>query len=248
LEKALVVKDISKKYRGSSVFALDKFNLTVENGRIYGLLGPNGAGKTTAISIITTLLKPTGGTISIFGVDARKHPDRIKKFIGLVPQNIAIYEKLTVSENLHYFGSLYDIQGKKLKTRIEYVMELMGLSEYSRMRIGQCSGGIKRRANLAAGILHKPDLLFLDEPTTGIDPQSRNNILNNLKELEKEKITIIYTTHHMEEAETLCSDIAIMDNGRIIAEGKPAELIKSGNNCKNLEELFISLTGKYLRD
>jgi ABC-2 type transport system ATP-binding protein len=246
-ESLLDARQLIKIYRKASKPALNGLNISVREGEVFGLLGPNGAGKTTAISIMNTLLKPTSGSITVCGVNALRNPAQIRRLIGFVPQEIALYQNLTVRENLQFFGRIYGLRGKELAMRTSEFLELVGLEESAGQRIFACSGGMKRRANLAAGILHKPKLLFLDEPTVGIDPQSRNLILERLLVM-KEKTTMVYTTHYMEEAETLCSYVAIMDAGQIIAEGSPEELIRHLPGCANLEALFLGLTGKQLRD
>jgi len=247
-EKALVVQDLIKIYTGASSPALAGLNFTVHTGEIFGLLGPNGAGKTTAISILSTLLRPTGGSVCIYGIDALKHPGRVKGLIGLVPQNIALYAGLTASENLRYFGKICGLKGDALNDRVQACLELAGLENKADQRVSTYSGGMKRRANLAVGIINNPRLLILDEPTVGIDAQSRNMILEKLSLLKDNGTTLIYTTHYMDEAEQLCERIAIMDEGRIIAEGSPKALMNRPPGHTGLGDLFLALTGKDLRD
>ncbi|MDY6791532.1 MAG: ATP-binding cassette domain-containing protein [Thermodesulfobacteriota bacterium] len=247
-EKILVVKNLVKIYKGSSNPALSGLDISVNRGEIFGLLGPNGAGKTTAISILSTLLQPTSGSVNICGVDAVKQPNQIKKLIGLVPQDIALYANLTVKENMIYFGRICGLKGKELKDRIAECLEMVGLEKKADQLIFTFSGGMKRRANLAAGILHRPRILFLDEPTVGIDAQSRNMILEKLSLLKETGTTMIYTTHYMDEAEQLCACVAIIDEGRIIAEGPPKQLINRAPGHAGLKDLFLALTGKRLRD
>jgi ABC-2 type transport system ATP-binding protein len=243
----LTARNLVKVYPGTFRPALNGVDISVEEGVVFGLLGPNGAGKTTAISIMSTLLRPTAGNVTICGIDAAGSPGRVRKLIGCAPQEIALYQNLTVRENLSFFGRMYGLKGKVLEERVSESIDLVGLEESADQRVFTFSGGMKRRANLAAGILHRPRLLFLDEPTVGIDPQSRNMILEKLEHL-KDRITMVYTTHYMEEAELLCSYVAVMDAGSIIAEGPPKELISRYPGCANLEALFIRLTGKQLRD
>jgi ABC-2 type transport system ATP-binding protein len=245
--KILVAQNLGKVYRGAAQPALNKIGISISEGMVFGLLGPNGAGKTTAISIMNTLLRPTSGGVTICGIDAVRYPGRVRKLIGYVPQEVALYHNLTARENFEFFGRLYGLRGKALEMRVSYSIELVGLEESADQRVFTYSGGMKRRANLAAGILHEPKILFLDEPTVGIDPQSRNLILERLATL-KNKTTMVYTTHYMEEAELLCSYVAIMDAGSIIAEGSPDELVAGVPGCSNLEALFINFTGKQLRD
>jgi ABC-2 type transport system ATP-binding protein len=241
------VRGLVKTYKGSSRPALNGIDLTVRAGTVFGLLGPNGAGKTTAISIMTTLLKPTSGSVMISGIDAVRKPREVRRLIGCVPQEVALYQNLTVRENLLFFGRMHGLGGRILNARVSEAIDFAGLGESAGQRILACSGGMKRRANLAAGILQRPRVLFLDEPTVGIDPQSRNLILERLTAL-KQEITMVYTTHYMEEAEQLCTSVAIMDEGAILAEGPPQDLIRRVPECGNLEALFINLTGKRLRD
>jgi ABC-2 type transport system ATP-binding protein len=246
-ESIIDARQLVKVYRKGSNPALNGLTVSIREGEVFGLLGPNGAGKTTAISIMNTLLKPTSGTLSVCGIDALRYPPQVRGLIGFVPQEIALYQNLTVRENLRFFGQIYGLRGKELSRRVSEFLELVGLEESAGQRVFACSGGMKRRANLAAGILHRPRLLFLDEPTVGIDPQSRNLILEKLLVM-KERTTMVYTTHYMEEAESLCSHVAIMDAGHIIAEGSPEELIRRPPGYADLEALFLTLTGKQLRD
>jgi ABC-2 type transport system ATP-binding protein len=244
----LEVRGLVKRYRGAGENAVDGLGFTVRKGEFFGLLGPNGAGKTTAISVICTLLPPTGGTVSIDSIDIARNPSGARRRFGLAPQEIALYPSLTGRENLRYFGRLYGLRGRALARRVDECLALAGLEGSADKRVDAYSGGMKRRANLAAAILHEPPLLFLDEPTVGIDAQSRNAILERLAGLREAGTTIVYTTHYMEEAEQLCSRVAVMDRGRIIAEGAPGDLIGEAEGCGNLEQLFLRLTGKQLRD
>lgn len=244
----LAAEGLTKTYRGAERFALVEVNLSVGPGEIFGLLGPNGAGKTTAISIMSTLMRPDRGNVALCGVDALRHPAKARRLFGLVPQDIALYEGLTVRENLLYFGRLYGLKGQRLKDRVAECLDLTGLTAKADERVAACSGGMKRRANLAAGILHEPKLVFLDEPTVGIDAQSRQMILDRLADLGREGMSMIYTTHYMEEAEALCARVAVIDKGQIIARGKPKDLIARQEGCRNLGDIFIHLTGKRLRD
>jgi ABC-2 type transport system ATP-binding protein len=228
--------------------AVNGLDFTVRKGEIFGLLGPNGAGKTTAISIICTLLRPTSGTVTLCDYDVVNDSASVRSLFGLAPQEVALYPSLTARENLRYFGRLYGLTGRMLSERIDYCLALTGLSDKADTQVDTYSGGMKRRANLAAAILHSPRLLVLDEPTVGIDAQSRNMLLENLKGLRDAGMTIIYTTHYMEEAQQLCSRVAVMDHGCIIATGVPHELIDQIAGCSNLEDVFLHLTGTKLRD
>jgi ABC-2 type transport system ATP-binding protein len=245
---ALSTESLVKFYPGADKPALDGLTLNVARGSIFGLLGPNGAGKTTAISILCTLLRPTSGSATILGHDVVTAADAVRRSIGLVPQDIALYPSLTARENLRYFARILRIPGRRVEERVAQCLDLVGLSDCADRRIDTFSGGMKRRANLAVGVLHEPDILFLDEPTVGIDAQSRNLILERLAELNRAGMTLIYTTHYMEEAQQLCDEIAIVDAGKVIARGGPKQLVDDAADCSNLEELFLKLTGKQLRD
>jgi ABC-2 type transport system ATP-binding protein len=245
---ALEAIDVTKRYHPGDAPALDRFGIDVRRGEILGLLGPNGAGKTTAISIISTLRRPDDGRVRVFDVDTREHPRKVRSMIGVVPQELALYETLTARENLRFFGRLYGLGGQRLADAVENALSLTGLSGSGDRRVAHFSGGMKRRANLAAGILHRPGLLLLDEPTVGIDAQSRNMILERLRSLIDDDMAMVYTTHYMEEAEYLCDRIAILDDGRCIAMGSTSELLSDHPDCGDLGELFLALTGKKLRD
>lgn len=242
------IKHLTKIYKGSSKPAIDDINLDIANGEIFGLLGPNGAGKTTTISILCGLFAPTSGNVFIDEMDYQHSPETIKNIIGVVPQDIALYPTLTARENLTFFGHMYGLKGKKLKSRINECLELFGLEKNAGKKIKNFSGGMKRRINLIAGILHKPKILFLDEPTVGVDVQSRNVILEHLRNINKEGATLIYTSHYMEEAENFCTKVAIIDQGEILIEGKPKDLVKSKDEFTDLESIFLQLTGRALRD
>lgn len=241
------ISNLTKIYKNSSDRAIDGISCSIYPNEIFGLLGPNGAGKTTMISILCTLLHPSSGDVLIDGLSLRTHGNKIKHIIGIVPQDIALYPKLTPFENLSFYGSLYGLKGQNLKDIINDYCEKFGIAR-NKHKISELSGGMRRRINLTAGILHRPKILFLDEPTVGIDVQSKKLILDYLHEINNNGTTIFYTSHYMEEAESLCSRIAIIDKGKIIAKGSPHQLIESDENCKNLEELFLRLTGRALRD
>lgn len=230
--RVIEVKDLVKRY-GCCV-AVDNVNLSIDEVEIFGLLGPNGAGKSTLISVITSLLNSNSGTVEIFGSNIKKDLKKVKKEIGLVPQSIAVYKNFTAYENVKLFGELYGLRGKILKENIEEALEFVGLLEHKNKKVEEYSGGMQRRLNIACAIVHKPKLIIMDEPTVGIDPQSRNHILAAVKKLNKNGTTVIYTTHYMEEVETLCSKIAIMDKGKIIVEGTKEELKNMINDKKSL--------------
>lgn len=247
-ERIIEIKNLTKYYKGNEEPALNAISLDIMKDEIFGLLGPNGAGKTTAISILCGLFPPTEGNVTINGYNIRTDRDRIKKIIGVVPQDIALYPTLTAIENLTFFGNMFGLKGRQLRERIMDRLTVFGLERYARKRISTFSGGMKRRINLIAGLLHEPSILFLDEPTVGIDVQSRIVILDFLKEINQKGTTIIYTSHYMEEAENLCSRVAIIDRGSVISVGNPKILVADHPEFKNLENLFLHLTGKDLRD
>lgn len=206
--------------------AVDEVSLSIRQGEIYGLLGPNGAGKSTTIGMIATLLKPTSGEILVKELSVKKEPNAVKHLIGLVPQEIALYPTLTAGENLEFWGKMYGLHGARLKTRIREVLEVVGLSAREKKLIETYSGGMKRRINIAVGLLNEPEILIMDEPTVGVDPQSRNHILETVKTLNAKGMTVLYTSHYMEEVEYLCDRIGIMDHGKLIAEGTKEELTR----------------------
>jgi ABC-2 type transport system ATP-binding protein len=247
-EKVIVeIQGIVKTYKDSIEPAVNHLTLNIYEGEIFGLLGPNGAGKTTTISILCDLIKPTSGKAKINGLFIHDAMRQIKGYIGVVSQDIALYEQLTAVENLRYFGGLYGIEKNELKNRINDFLHRLGLDQYKNKKVKTYSGGMKRRLNLIAGILHEPKLIFLDEPTVGIDVQSRNVIIEFLKEANKKGITILYTSHFMEEAEKLCTRICVIDYGKLVIKGTPSELMKQ-HESESLEEVFLKLTGKRLRD
>ncbi|MDW7659646.1 MAG: ABC transporter ATP-binding protein [Bacillota bacterium] len=216
------VEQLVKRY--GDLVALDHFNLEVEEGEVFGLLGPNGSGKTTAINCMLALLKFSKGSIELFGRPMSPDAYDIKRDIGVIMQNVAVFEELTVRENIDYFCGLYIEDKKRRKDLVEEAIEFVGLQSFSRFYPKKLSGGLLRRLNIACGIAHKPKLIFMDEPTVAVDPQSRNNILEGILELNRQGATVIYTSHYMEEVEQICSRIAIMDKGKVIASGTRDEL------------------------
>ncbi|WP_428224384.1 ABC transporter ATP-binding protein [Flavobacterium sp.] len=242
------ITKLYKQYKGADFFSVNDLNLAIAQNDIFGLLGPNGAGKTTLISMLCGLVKPTSGTFVIDGLTYATDARLIKQRIGVVPQEYALYPTLTARENLLYFGSMLGLKGKELRQKVEEYLEHLGLLKFADKRVETFSGGMKRRVNLIAGILHNPKVLFLDEPTVGVDVQSKNVIIDFLKELNAQGTTIVYTSHHLTEAQDFCNKIAIIDRGTIFAEGTPEELIQNTPNAHNLEDVFIALTGKELRD
>jgi ABC-2 type transport system ATP-binding protein len=245
---AIQINHISKTYKGSNSPAVDDISLEIPSRARFGLLGPNGAGKTTTINIMCGLLNYNKGNISINGMMLEKKYKKIRRMIGLVPQDIALYDTLTARENLRFIGKMYGLKGKDLKNRIEEYLEMVGLAHTGHKQIRTYSGGMKRRINLVAGILHQPEILILDEPTAGVDVQSRNVILQFLHDLNEKGTTIIYTSHYLEEAEDLCSSIAIIDHGKVIITGETKEIIGSKKEYTDLESVFLHLTGRRLRD
>jgi ABC-2 type transport system ATP-binding protein len=220
----LVSEKLTKDY--GTVRALDGVDLEIREGEIFGLLGPNGAGKTTFLHVATTYLKPTAGTVRVAGFDVRTHAAEIRKILGVVPQEISLYDSLSGEENLEFFGGLYGLKGRVRKERVRAVLDLLGLAERGRDSLSKYSGGMKRRINIGAGILHEPKIILMDEPTVGVDPQSRHHIFTVIEGLRSNGATILYTTHYMEEAERLCDRIAIIDHGRVVACGTRRELVK----------------------
>ncbi len=223
-DKAIQVQDLHKNY--GEVYAVQGVSFDVQAGEIFSLLGPNGAGKTTTISMISCLLQPTQGDARVLGHSVKSDPMAVKAAIGVVPQEIALYEDLSARENLTFWGKMYGLRGGALKQRVDEVLEITGLAERQKGRVGKFSGGMKRRLNIGIALLHKPPVFIMDEPTVGIDPQSRRNILDSVKELNRQGATVLYTTHYMEEAQELSDHIAIMDHGKIIAYGTHEELVE----------------------
>jgi ABC-2 type transport system ATP-binding protein len=228
-----------------TVDALKGISFNIPQGECYGLLGPNGAGKTTTISIMSTLIEPNDGEVTIAGYNLKKNPLDCKKNIGVVTQEIALYNEFSAYDNLLFWGSMYKISGKELTEHIDETLDLLGLTDRKNDKVKTYSGGMKRRINIGTALLHRPKILFMDEPTVGIDPQSRNLIFEVVEKLHKEKTTIIYTTHYMEEAERLCNRIGIMDNGEIIAQGTLNELKTLGLMKESVVISYTNLTDKH---
>jgi ABC-2 type transport system ATP-binding protein len=241
----IVIENLTKEFE--DVKALDDLNLVIEKGEFFGLLGPNGAGKTTTINILCGLLRSTSGRAKVGGHDVQKEAAKVKELIGVCPQETAVYSYLTGLENVDLFGNLYAMNRDKLNVRGVNLLEKMGLAEDAKRRAGKYSGGMKRRLSLILALIQDPQIAFLDEPTVGMDPQSRHAVWDFIKELNKDGKTIILTTHYMEEAEELCDRVGIIDYGKLIALGSPKELI-TDNKVKNLEEVFIKLTGRNMRE
>jgi len=244
-ESEIVIENLTKKFE--DVTAIDGLSLEIEKGELFGLLGPNGAGKTTAIKVLCGLLEPTSGSAYVGGNDVRKETTKVKKLIGVCPQDTATYPFLSGRENVELFGNLHTMSKEKLKKNTDELLEKMSLSEDANRRLGKYSGGMKRRINLIMALVHDPEIAFLDEPTVAMDPQSRHAVWDFIRELKKRGKTIILTTHYMEEAEEICDRVGIIDHGKLIALGTPKQL-KDKFKAKDLEEVFIGLTGRRIRE
>lgn len=244
-EKDWVIKTESlyKKYKGSNQFAVNSLNLSIKKGTIFGLLGPNGAGKTTTLSILCGLINPTSGKI-FFSEDIKS--SNLKRNIGYVPQELALYPRLTGKENLDFFGKLYKLRGKKLNNKINELLNIIGLEDKANLLVKKYSTGMKRRLNLAIGLINDPKIILMDEPTVGIDPQSRNHIFELVQNLRKNGVTILYTTHYMEEADKLCDNVAIMDNGKLLIEGNPKALVKKYGRCQLIFKIESKLSNQFI--
>lgn len=242
------VENLCKTYPGANAPALDGLSLTVAQSEIFGLLGPNGAGKSTTIKILCGLLTADSGQASIFGQILKQHKSEILRKIGLVPQHIALYPALSGTENLRYLGRLYNLSEATIRSRSTTLLERLGLEAHAGKRVSRYSGGMKRRLNIIASLLHEPELLILDEPTASVDVHSRALILNFLQEYRSQGNTIVYTSHQMEEAEQICDRVCIVDEGKMIAEGSPKELIATTEGCRRLEDVFLHYTGHSVRD
>jgi len=221
---AIEVKDLYKHF--GEIKAVDGISFSVQKGEIYSLLGPNGAGKSTILSILSCLQHPTEGEAFVMGHSVLDDPGRVKESIGVVPQDLALYQDLSARENLTFWGKMYGLRGKPLKHRVDEVLDLIGLTDRQKGRVEKYSGGMKRRVNIGVALIHTPDVIIMDEPTVGIDPQSRRHILDRIMALNSQGVTVLYTTHYMEEAQELSNRIAIMDFGKIIAAGTHDELVK----------------------
>jgi ABC-2 type transport system ATP-binding protein len=234
------VSNLKKSF--GTIEALKGISFNIPQGECYGLLGPNGAGKTTTISILSTIIKPDEGEVNIAGYDLKKNPLDCKKNIGVVTQEIALYNELSANDNLLFWGGMYKVPLQELQNRLDETLDLLGLTDRKNDKVKTYSGGMKRRVNIASALLHRPKILFMDEPTAGIDPQSRNLIFEVVEKLHKEGMTIVYTTHYMEEAERLCNRIGIIDNGEIIAHGTLDELRTSGSMKESVVISYTNLT------
>ncbi len=237
---AIEVKNLKKTF--GELQAVQGVEFAAEKGEILSLLGPNGAGKSTTISMLSGLLVPNDGDATIMGHSICAEPEAAKASLGVVPQDIALYPDLSARENLVFWGKMYGLRGAALKTRVDEVLDIIGLRDRQKDAVGKFSGGMKRRVNIGAALLHKPQVVIMDEPTVGIDPQSRRHILDNVKELNRQGMTVLYTTHYMEEAAELSDHIAIMDSGKVIAYGTHDELIKLVNGQTRID-LTLNVEG-----
>jgi ABC-2 type transport system ATP-binding protein len=247
----LEIRGLRKTF--GALAAVDDVSFAVEPGQLVGLLGPNGAGKTTTVSMIAGLIKPDRGQVLVGGHTLAGDTDPVKRKIGLVTQDLALYDELTARDNLKFFGALYSLSGSALDDAIAGALTLVGLADRMRARVKTFSGGMKRRLNLAAGLLHDPDILLLDEPTVGVDPQSRNAIFDNLEELKRRGKALLYTTHYMEEVERLADRVVVIDSGKVVANDTLAGLYTrvpaaADGRRVSLESVFLTLTGRSLRD
>ena len=240
--------NLSKQYPHSQKRAVSELTFDIEEGSVFGLLGPNGAGKSTTVMMLCGLMKPDSGSISVFGLDMPDNGFDVRKRIGVVPQEIALFPTLTAYENLFYFGRMYGMHTDQIKLQIKTFLDVFGLSEKKNKMISTFSGGMKKRLNLIAALLHKPKLIILDEPTAGVDVQSRNMILDFLETIKKQGTTIIYSSHVLEEAERICSHLGIIDEGKLITAGTKTSILGAHADCSNLEQVFLKLTGKNIRD
>jgi ABC-2 type transport system ATP-binding protein len=244
---AIEIEDLGFRYPGNAAVSFSNLNLSVAIGQRFGLFGPNGAGKTTLISLMTGLLSADEGHIKLLGIDINKHNHEANKLFGFVPQDFSFYQELSPVENLEFFGAWAGLDKKMIRRRTDELLTILGLNDVRNKAVEKFSGGMKRRVNLAIGVIHNPEVLFLDEPTVGVDVQTGHAIVNYLLELNKCGTTLVYTSHQMNEAEGLCEQVALIDDGRIIAQDSLDNLLKKYQH-DNLEQLFLNLTGKEYRN
>jgi len=249
MESIIVIKNLVKVFnsRGRKIVAVDDVSFDISKGEIFGMIGPNGAGKSTLFSMLTTLTKPTSGKITVAGFDAEKEGDKIRPLIGIVPQKLSLYEDLTARENLELMSDLYEVPHKLASERIDHYLKLVELENHSDRRTRGFSGGMKQRLSVIAAVIHDPEILFWDEPTTGLDPQTRQAIWQLARKFNSEGKTMIFTTHYMEEADGICNRVAVMNEGKLVAIDPP-NVLKEKSGVKNLEDAFIRLTGEMIRD
>lgn len=241
------IQGLSKQYKRASELSLNELSLEINSGEIFGILGPNGAGKTTLISILCGILEPTSGSFSYHINNETVTGNTIKKHVGYVPQDFAFYDELTPAQNFEFFGAMYGLSKKTIAEQTEKLLDILGLTSVRNKKVSEFSGGMKRRVNLAIGMLHSPNILFLDEPTVGVDVQSKRAILAFLKEENQRGTTIIYTSHNMKDAEEFCTRFALIDFGKLLVTGAMSELLHQQENL-SLEDYFISKTGASFRD
>jgi ABC-2 type transport system ATP-binding protein len=244
---AIDIENMDFRYPGNSDLSFSKLDLKIANGERFGLFGPNGAGKTTLISLMTGLLSADGGHIKLFGKEVGKQNNEVNKLFGFVPQDFSFYQELSPVENLEFFGAWSGLNKQTIKKRTDHLLNILGLEEVRNKQVQKFSGGMKRRVNLAIGVIHNPKILFLDEPTVGVDVQTRHAIINYLLELNKNGTTLVYTSHQLNEAEGLCEQVALIDDGKIIAHNDLDKLLKDYKE-DSLEHLFLNLTGKDYRN
>jgi ABC-2 type transport system ATP-binding protein len=249
MEPIIEVKNLVKVFhsRGRKITAVNDVSFDVFKGEIFGMIGPNGAGKSTTFSMLTTLIKPTSGSIKVSGFNVDKQDDKIRPLIGIVPQKLSLYPLLTARENLELMGNLYNVPKKEMEEKIDYYLKLVGLEASADRFTGGFSGGMKQRLSVIAAVLHDPEILFWDEPSTGLDPQTRNVIWKLARKFNNEGKTLIFTTHYMEEADNLCDRVAVMDSGKLVALDNP-EILKEKTGSTNLEDVFVRFTGEEVRD
>ncbi len=244
---AVNIVNLSFRYPANEAASFTGMDLQIAKGERFGLFGPNGAGKTTLMNLMTGLLKADEGSIALAGIKVGKHKYRVNRLFGFVPQDFSFYQELSPKENLEFFGAWYGLSKRTIKQKTDELLQVMGLQDVRNKQVQQFSGGMKRRVNLAIGVIHNPGILFLDEPTVGVDVQTRHAIISYLIALNKNGTTLIYTSHQLDEAQDLCNDIALIDAGKIVAKGELNALLREHNHTA-LEALFLSLTGKHYRD
>ncbi|MFI5161491.1 MAG: ABC transporter ATP-binding protein [Sphingobacteriales bacterium] len=244
---AVNIKNLGFHYPGNDGVTFKGLNLQVKKGERFGLFGPNGAGKTTLLSLMTGLLMADEGSIQLLGLDVKRHNHSVNKLFGFVPQDFSYYQELSPVENMEFFGAWAGLSQQKIKSRTDELLEILGLTSVRNKQVDKFSGGMKRRVNLAIGVMHNPSILILDEPTVGVDVQTRHAIINYLMELNKNGTTLIYTSHQLNEAEGLCEEVALIDSGEIVVQDSLENLLKE-HNQESLEGLFLDLTGKEYRN
>jgi ABC-2 type transport system ATP-binding protein len=249
LETIIEVKNLTKIFaaRRAKITAVDNISFDIYKGEIFGMIGPNGAGKSTTFSMLSTLIKPTSGSVNVASFDVARDDEKIREIIGVVPQQYSLYSDLTARENMELMGNLYNVPKKVIDERIKYYLELVNLEAQADRFVGGFSGGMKQRLSVVSAVIHDPPILFWDEPTTGLDPQTRQVIWKLARKFNSEGKTIIFTTHYMDEADKLCNRVAIMNNGKLVALDTPQNL-KEKSDCLTLEEVFMHLTGTEIRD